>query len=116
MSGRTPFDPTPPERDPVEPDDGEPCDIRIDHDLEGINKSALITTMVGQMLGLAVEVNGPFKAVVCLTDKGAIVGALAGFRGIGRLVQCLERGVSYQVTVTEIEVGRCHVKGGMVRP
>lgn len=110
-----------PDREIVRPEPVGPtssvdaCDLRIDHDLDGIRQEILFTLNKGQVLTVTVEANGMYRSVVCKTPAGANVGALSAFGGIGTLISCLESGRHYQVIISEIGRGRCHVVGGLLQ-
>jgi hypothetical protein len=94
----------------------DPCDINIDVDLEGIRADGLRGLIPGVELSVRLEWSGSLRSAVCVRENGLVVGSLSSFRGISLLLNCLEKGVKYTVTVTRIGTGSCHVQGGRVGP
>ena len=90
------------------------CDLLIDVDLEGVRLPRLARLKIGDPLGVELRAEGPFPTVVCMDVEGEIVGALSAFLNLAQLIKCLRNGVKYQVGVTEIRPGGCHVVGTRV--
>jgi|WetSurMetagenome_2_1015567.scaffolds.fasta_scaffold633836_2 hypothetical protein len=96
------------------PDGEDICDIVIDLDLEGVRRDVLQSLSIGEKLTLQREPVRGYAAVVCVRSDGAKVGAIGNFKKHAALLNCLERGVRYVVSVTEMRPGGCHVIGGRV--
>lgn len=88
------------------------CDIRIDTDLEGIRLPALSGLAKGDVLRIGTEFVDRHPIAVAIRSDGKIVGALAAFRNYAIFLECLQGGVKYAVTVTQLGSGHCHVVGG----
>ncbi|CAN7295559.1 hypothetical protein LJR235_001409 [Pararhizobium sp. LjRoot235] len=88
------------------------CDIRIDTDLEGIRLPALSGLAKGDVLRIATEFVGRHPIAVAIRSDEMIVGALAAFQNYANFLECLQSGVKYAVTVTQLGQGHCHVIGG----
>jgi hypothetical protein len=92
----------------------DPCDLTIDVDLEGVRAAALSGVSVGDTLRLDLDQQGGFPVAVCKRSDGTILGALSAFLSLSQLIRCLQSGVQFRVTVTQISSGSCHVFGGRV--
>lgn len=92
--------------------DPDPCDLQIDVDLEGVRAPALSGLKVGDPLAVQLSQRGKFTSVVCVDEKGAIVGALSAFSGLSSLINCIRRGHQYSVRIVSIGTSSCHVSGG----
>lgn len=88
------------------------CDIRIDTDLEGIRLPALSGLVNGDVLRIATEFVDRHPIAVAIRPDGMIVGALAAFQNYANFLDCLQSGVTYVVTITQLGSGHCHVVGG----
>lgn len=88
------------------------CDIRIDTDLEGIRLPALSGLAKGDVLRIGTEFVDQHPIAVAIRSDGMIVGALAAFQNYANFLECLQGGVKYAVTVTQLGSGHCHVIGG----
>lgn len=93
-------------------DGGDRCDIRIDTDLEGVRLPALAGLKKGANLRIGTEFLDRHPIAVAIRSDGMIVGALAAFQNYANFLECLQSGVKYAVTVTELGPGHCHVVGG----
>ena len=113
MSGKTRDLNDPRDRE-KETKERDPCDLTIDIDLEGLRQGILTGLALSSVLNVRLLEQGGFQAVVCETNNGDVVGALSAFKGLSTLVKCLTRGERYQVAITALESGRCHVFGGRV--
>jgi hypothetical protein len=91
-----------------------PCDISIDVDLEGVRPGALAGLEIGSVLTVILQPTAAFPVVMCVRPDGTVVGSLAGFRFLAQLIECLEQGVAYQVEITAMSGGNCHVQGGRI--
>ncbi len=95
-------------------ENGDECDLAIDVDLEGVRLSRLELLKIGDTLRVDLRSEGAFPTVVCVDAQGELVGALSAFLNLARLIKCLRNGVEYQVEVTHIRSGGCHVVGNRV--
>ncbi|UXT20483.1 hypothetical protein FY140_07050 [Agrobacterium tumefaciens] len=93
-------------------EDADRCDIRIDTDLEGIRLPALSGLAKGDVLQISTEFADRHPIAVAIRSDGMIVGALAAFQNYANFLECLQGGVKYAVTVTQLGSGHCHVIGG----
>lgn len=93
-------------------DGSDRCDIRIDTDLEGIRLPALSGLATGDVLRVGTEFVDRHPIAVAIRSDGMIVGALAAFRNYANFLECLQGGVEYTVTITQLASGHCHVVGG----
>ncbi len=93
---------------------GDACDLMIDADLEGVRLPRLVRLKVGDILKVELRAAGAYPTVVCVDDEGEIAGALSAFLNLVQLIRCLRDNVKYQVTVTQLRPGGCHVVGGRV--
>jgi hypothetical protein len=93
-------------------DPADRCDIRVDVDLEGIRLPILNGVRIGDVFTVGLEFRDQRPIAVALREDRMIVGALAAFQGYSQFLQCLQDGVTYQIKVTEINAGHCHVVGG----
>lgn len=87
----------------------DPCDIRIEIDLEGVQRDGLTKTRVGAQLEVAIVRSGAYETVVCRIPPQTVVGSLAAFAGLATLINCIKRGNNYIATVRRIERGGCTV-------
>lgn len=90
---------------------GDACDLLIDVDLEGVRLPRLARLKIGDRLEVVLTAEGPFPTVVCVDTEGEIVGALSAFLNLSLLIKCLRNGVKYQVGITQVRPGGCHVVG-----
>ncbi|WP_024879200.1 hypothetical protein [Methylosinus sp. LW3] len=90
------------------------CDLVIDVDLEGIRLPRLARLKTGDLLKVELKAEGPYPTVICVDAEGEIVGALSAFLNLVQLIRCLRAGVKYQVGVTQLRPGGCHVVGSRV--
>ncbi|MCM5554072.1 hypothetical protein [Pleomorphomonas sp. NRK KF1] len=88
------------------------CSISIDTDLEGIRLPALSGLSKGDALRIGTDFFEKHPIAVAIRSDGMIVGTLASFQNYATFLECLQNGVEYVVTVTELGSGHCHVVGG----
>jgi hypothetical protein len=116
MSSKRPTDTErPARRQPAEEPGGDPCELVIDIDLEGVRAEPLAALSLGQTLSVELRSERGFRAAVCVAPDGRPIGALAAFPGLTGLLNCLERGHRYAVTITALGSSSCHVTGGLLR-
>jgi hypothetical protein len=87
----------------------DPCDLEFSVDLVGVRPDVLAGFAAGESLKVAVEVRGSAKSVVCKTRTGEVAGALAAFRGLAQLINCLDSGESFEAAVQAVTTTRCTV-------
>jgi hypothetical protein len=87
----------------------DPCDLEFTLDLVGLRSIVAKNVAVGDKLSVELDVRGNVKSVVCKTPSGDVVGALAAFRGLAQLINCLERGLSYEAIVQASSSTQCTV-------
>jgi hypothetical protein len=89
---------------------GDGCDLAFQTDLVGVQSSISSALNRGDELLVRLCIKGSIRSVVCETTVGAVVGTLAAFRGLSRLIGCLEQGVDYVAVVETASFSRCSVK------
>lgn len=89
---------------------GDGCDLAFQTDLVGVRSSISAGLNKDDQLVVSLHIQGQIRSVVCETAAGAAVGTLAAFRGLSRLIGCLERGVVYVAIVETASFSRCSVK------
>lgn len=87
------------------------CDLTIDVDLEGVRTVALVGLKSGDALYLELVQTGSYPVIICKKQGGTVVGSLAAFLSVSQLVKCLQMGVQYEISVTQVDSGSCHVFG-----
>lgn len=87
----------------------DPCDFQITVDLIGVRREIAGHVSAGDTLEVALLVEAAAVGAVCRTSDGGVVGALAAFPGLTRLLLCLEQGVPYIAQVDEVSATRCTV-------
>jgi hypothetical protein len=90
------------------------CNLTVDVDLEGVRADALRGLAKGSKLRVRLDRAGSLRSAVCVREDGLVVGSLSSFRNVTQLLNCLERGVEYAVTISRVSTGSCHVQGGRV--
>lgn len=89
------------------PGDGaQGCDIALSTELVGVRRSAVAGVVAGDVLGIGLTPEG---AAVCARADGEVVGALAAFENLARLLDCLADGVDFVARVEEVSPTRCRV-------
>ncbi|WP_024879203.1 hypothetical protein [Methylosinus sp. LW3] len=89
---------------------GDGCDLAFQTDLVGVQSRISGGLNKNDELVISLHVQGSIRSVVCETKAGAVVGTLAAFRGLSRLIGCLEQGVGYVAVVEAASFSRCSVK------
>lgn len=89
---------------------GDGCDLEFQTDLVGVQSNISEGLDKGGELVISLRVHREIRSVVCETTAGAVVGTLAAFRGLSRLIGCLEQGVSYVAIIEAASFSRCSVK------
>lgn len=89
---------------------GDGCDLVFQTDLVGVQSSVSSGLNKGEALAVCIHVRGSIRSVVCETSAGSVVGTLAAFRGLSRLIGCLEQGVGFVAVVETASYSRCAVK------
>lgn len=89
---------------------GDGCDLAFQTDLVGVQSSISGGLNKDDELVVSLRFQGRIRSVVCETAAGAVVGTLAAFRGLSRLIGCLEQGVGYAAVVETASFSRCSVK------
>jgi hypothetical protein len=86
------------------------CDISFRVDLAGVRRDVLQHVQPGEVLIVSLLQVGDAFSVVCSTRReNRLVGALAAFAGLSRLIACLHQGVQYNAVVEEVSTTRCSV-------
>lgn len=88
---------------------GDGCDLHLTVDLVGVRREAADRVRAGDDLGVDLVHEGGAVGAVCRNDEGAVVGALAAFPGLTRLLDCLAREVPFVAHVEEVSSTRCVV-------
>lgn len=76
----------------------------------GVQSGVSGDLQMGDILLVGLVVHGMTRSVVCQTSAGAVVGTLAAFRGLSRLIGCMEQGVEYVAIVEVASFSRCSVR------
>lgn len=94
--------------DPTSPQDD--CEFERELDLTSV-QPVVAQVARGQRLSVHVIVNERSQtAVVCRRSvEGDVVGSLAGFGGVTKLVDCIRRGNTYVADIVHAERGNCRV-------
>jgi|SRR5688572_15980781 len=85
------------------------CDLRFVSSLNGIQKTVLDTTKVGDALQVEIRRVGAYDSVVCLRS-GNVLGSLAAFEGLATLIKCLKDGNQYEAEIVAKTSGTCRVE------
>lgn len=89
---------------------GDGCDLAFQTDLVGVQSRISSALIKDDELLVRLRIKDSIKSVVCESAAGAVVGTLAAFRGLSRLIGCLEQGVAYVAVVETASFSRCSVK------
>lgn len=89
---------------------GDGCDLAFQTDLVGVQSSIAAGLNKDDELVVTLRRQGEIRSAVCQTSAGDVVGTLAAFRGLSRLMGCLEQGVPYAAVVETASFSRCSVK------
>ncbi len=95
---------------------GDGCDLHLTVDWIGVRREAADRVRAGDDLGVDLVHEGGAVGAVCRNDEGAVVGALAAFPGLTRLLDCLAREVSFVAHVEEVSSTRCVVTVSRIDP
>lgn len=88
----------------------DPCDLQFQLELVGVRSAASSRIMRRDVLDVVLVRRGAAVSAVCSTSHGEVVGALAAFRGLAQLINCLDAGVQFQAEVIEASATRCEVR------
>jgi hypothetical protein len=88
------------------PDESKREIIRVD--LVGIRTDVSSLLSESEILAVALHNAGAIRSVVCVTDRGDVVGTLAGFRGLAHLIGALNEGAQYVAIVEAASSSRGH--------
>ncbi|WP_145723499.1 hypothetical protein [Mesorhizobium tianshanense] len=86
------------------------CDVRFNVDLVGVRPDQVKGLETGEALLVQISENGKWRSLVCVTNGGGIVGTLAAFQGLARLIACVETGARYIAIVEVASATRCSVE------
>ena len=89
---------------------GDGCNLTFLTDLVGVQSDVSGGLDTGEELVVRLHTRGSIRSVVCETTAGSVVGTLAAFLGLSRLIGCLEQGVDYVAVVEAASFSRCSVK------
>lgn len=89
---------------------GDGCDLSFRTDLVGVRSEVSEKLMQGERLEVLLITKAATNAAVCRTAGGDVVGTLAAFRGLARLIACLESGATYVAHVEAASPSRCSVE------
>lgn len=90
------------------PDESKREIIRVD--LVGIRTDVSSLLSENEILAVALHNAGAIRSVVCVTDRGDVVGTLAGFRGLAHLIGALNEGAQYVAIIESASPTRCSVR------
>lgn len=85
------------------------CDLNFRVNLVGVKGQAAATLVAGAELSIRPERVGQYVALLCVTSGGDIVGTLAAFVGLAKLVECMQSGIRYQAIVVSVSATSCSV-------
>ncbi len=89
---------------------GDGCDLRFVTDLVGIRSEVSAKLVLGEPLLVSIRRRGDARSAVCETVAGEVVGTLAAFVGLARLLTCMQGGVTYLAHVQVASGTRCSVE------
>jgi hypothetical protein len=89
---------------------GDGCDLQFYTDLVGVRAQVSATLSVSETLSVSLRAQGAVRSAVCSTAAGEVVGTLAAFRGLSRLIGCIESSVQYVAHVEFASATRCAVR------
>jgi len=95
---------------------GNECDLSFTVDLAGVRPDALRTLAVGSTLKVETRTHGPHATLTCVSDAGEVVGSLAAFPGIAKLLACIQVGHRYRASVVDVAPTRCVVTVVQIKP
>jgi hypothetical protein len=90
--------------------EGDGCNLRFTTDLVGVRSEVSATLAQGDPLDVRIRQRGEIRSAVCETAAGEVVGTLAAFVGLARLLACMEGGASYLAYVHLASSTRCSVE------
>lgn len=86
------------------------CALRFTTDLVGVRSDVSSRLTQGDRLEVSIRRRGDTRSAVCVTATGDVVGTLAAFVGLARLLACMESGVTYLAYVHVASATRCSVE------
>lgn len=89
---------------------GDGCDLEFSVDLVGVRSEVSAKLRTGEILLVGLRAHGVVHSAACTTQRGEVVGTLAAFVGLARLIGCLEGGAHYLAEVEVASATRCAVK------
>lgn len=89
---------------------GDGCDLEFTTDLVGVRSDISAALEPGDRLIVAIHQRDQVRSAVCQTHKGDVVGTLAAFVGLARLLACMYDGVTYLAFVQTASATRCSVR------
>jgi hypothetical protein len=89
---------------------GDDCDLRFSTELVGVRSEISAKLASGDPLRVAIKQRGDIRSAVCETAAGEVVGTLAAFVGLARLLACMENGAIYLAHVQLASATRCSVE------
>lgn len=88
---------------------GDGCELVFQTDLVGVQSAVSSGLSKSDELAVGLRIQGRIKSVVCETKDGVVVGTLAAFLGLSRLIACVEQGVAYVAVIETASFSRCSV-------
>ncbi len=89
---------------------GDGCDLRFTTDLVGVRSDISSRLEFGDQLSVRINRFGEIRSAVCVTAEGEVVGTLAAFVGLARLLTCMENHAIYFARVQVASATRCSVE------
>lgn len=89
---------------------GDGCDLKFTTDLVGVRSDVSSRLEFGDQLDVTIRRVGEIRSAVCVTATGEVVGTLAAFVGLARLLTCMENGAIYFASVQVTSATRCSVE------
>ena len=81
----------------------DPCDLRFQIDLFSPIASVVNTLTVGDRLSVRLQTQGHSTSVVAIdVSTGQVAGTITGSSQLGVLVNCLQKGETYQAEISVI--------------
>jgi hypothetical protein len=86
------------------------CDLSFEVDLSA-TRPALRQVVDGAVLDVELAVQGNLETVICKRQAvGDVVGSLAAFEGLAKLMDCIRRGNRYVADVNRVVGANCSVR------
>ena len=91
------------------PGGGDACYLTFETDLAAVDPGVASTLVTGASLSVSIVTQGNYQTVVCLTNDGQRVGALANVEDLAQLIACMRAGHHYTAEVRRVGRTYCTV-------